>query len=257
MILLMSYLVILLGGVYMSLLQHQSSEITESLKLMDTGKAVMKKLGAALYEVLLQMEQKEKVLQNAWGEIRDSAETKPGSIRNSSYGFEPELSGKKNVIAGTMFDGISTLAAEGKCEEWCSTVIGICERLVSFMSRETHLQQWATVLEREGTRLAMMEEEMEKAKKATLEQQAAAEAMMKSADEKSSSLEEERIKIVQERENLILWVSHLQERRKVKTALMTHLQVELMQEKTDLPLHPSAETDHFLCMNSKEIGTLD
>ncbi|KAH8968613.1 hypothetical protein BDL97_03G136100 [Sphagnum fallax] len=197
--------------------KHQSSEITESLKLMDTGKAVMKKLCAALYEVLLQMEQKEKVLQNAWGEIRDSAETKPGSIRNSSYGFEPELSGKNNVIAGTMFDGISTLAAEGKCEEWCSTVIGICERLVSFMSRETHLQQWATVLEREGTRLATMEEEMEKAKKATLEQQAAAEAMMKSADEKSSSLEEERIKIVQERENLILWVSHLQERRKAVT----------------------------------------
>ncbi|CAM6068724.1 unnamed protein product [Sphagnum tenellum] len=96
-----------------------------------------------------------------------------------------------------------------------------------------------------------------KAKKATLEQQAAAEAMMKSADEKSSSLEEERIKIVQERENLILWVSRLQERRKVKTALMTHLQVELMQEKTDFPLHPSAETDHFLRMNSKGIGTLD
>lgn len=188
--------------------QRERSELDDSVKSVETGKSVMKKLCAALKDVLEQLELKEKVLQKAWLELRDSVDT--GSLLGvHSYGFEPDLSPKASKYA--TFDGISLLASEGKCEEWCSTVIGICERLVAFMSRETHLQKWASVLEKEGTQIS-------KAKEAAKDQRAKAEAIFKSAEEQMSSTEVERGKLNKERENLLLWVAHLQERRKVRIA---------------------------------------
>ena len=56
---------------------------------------------------------------------------------------------------------------------------------------------------------------MAKQKEAASEQCSKAEAMMKCAEEQASSLEDERVKLAKERDNLILWVTHLQERRKV------------------------------------------
>ena len=186
--------------------------MAEKLKSIETGKTVMRKLCAALKDVLWQLEKKDKVLQNAWLELRESVDL--GSYSGDhSFGFEPEISQKDRKSA--TFDGMAFLAAEGKCEEWCSTVIGICERLVTYMSRETHLQKWGTVLEKEGTRMSKMQEEMAKEKEAASEQCSKAEAMMKCAEEQASSLEDERVKLAKERDNLILWVTHLQERRKV------------------------------------------
>lgn len=176
----------------------------------------MKSLCTGLRDVLWHLEQKEKVLQNTWLELKDSVDTE-SVFGDHSFGFEPEISQKDR--RSCTFDGISFLTAEGKCEEWCSTVVGICERLVTYMNRETHLQKWAAVLEREGMRMGKMTKEMAKAKEAASEQCARSENMMKCAEEQAACMDEERVKLARERDNLILWVTHLQERRKVLSCI--------------------------------------
>lgn len=182
------------------------------MKSIETGRTVINKLYTGLKDVLWHLEQKERMIQTTWLELKESIDFE-SMLGDHSFGFEPETS-QKDTRSAT-FDGISFLIAEGKCEEWCSTVVGICERLVSYMSRETHLQNWATILEREGVRMAKMAKEIAKAKEAANEQCARSEDMMKCADEQAACMDEERVKLARERDNLILWVTHLQERRKV------------------------------------------
>lgn len=197
-------------------LQKQRSDVGESVKSIETGRTVLNKLYTGLKDVLWHLEQKERVIQNTWLELKESIDSE-SMQGDHSFGFEPDTS-QKDTRSAT-FDGISFLVAEGKCEEWCSTVVGICERLVSYMSNETHLQKWATILEREGMRMAIMTKEMAKAKEAADQHCAQSEDMMKCAEEQAACMNEERVKLARERDNLILWVTHLQERRKVPSCI--------------------------------------
>lgn len=186
------------------------------MKSIITGKTVLKKLCTGLKDVLWQLEMKEKVLQSTWLELKNSVDTE-SVFGDHSFGFEPESSQMDTRRA--TFDGISFLVADGKREEWCSTVVGICERLVTYMNRETHLQKWAAVLEREGMRLGKMTKEIVNAKEAASEQCARSEHMMQCAEEQAACIDSERVKLAKERDNLILWISHLQERRKVTSCI--------------------------------------
>ncbi|XP_024396324.1 uncharacterized protein [Physcomitrium patens] len=219
--------------------EKQKSDFGESVKSIETGRTVINKLYTGLKDVLWHLEQKERMIQTTWLELKESIDFE-SMLGDHSFGFEPETS-QKDTRSAT-FDGISFLIAEGKCEEWCSTVVGICERLVSYMSRETHLQNWATILEREGVRMAKMAKEIAKAKEAANEQCARSEDMMKCADEQAACMDEERVKLARERDNLILWVTHLQERRKAvaecEREAATSL-AEVQKKAADLFVHES------------------
>ncbi|CAM6108503.1 unnamed protein product [Calypogeia fissa] len=187
----------------------QKRDLEVTLQNVESGTMIMGKLVAALRDVLAQMEKKEKVLHEMWNELKQACDNE--SCRDQPSGFE-QL--KPSTIGFAIdLEGIHLLQANGDGKEWCNIVISVCERLVGFLSRETHLQKWAVVLERESARMKSLEEEILNTKEATAEQFRRAADMMRSAEEQTRTAEKERTILSKEREGLVLWVSHLQERR--------------------------------------------
>lgn len=173
----------------------------------------MGKLVAALRDVLVQMEKKERALQEMWNELKEACDSE--SCRDQLFYFDPSKP-RVNMAVAIDLEGIHVLAANGDSKEWCKIVINVCERLVGFLSRETHLQKWAVALERESLRMKSLEEEIMNTKEATAEQFERAAEMMRCAEEQTRMAEEERTTLSKERESLVVWVTHLQERRKVR-----------------------------------------
>lgn len=192
---------------------QSKTAIFESLKSTDSATLMKKNLNSALKDVLQQLEQHEKAVQSAHLELKNSTDI-GSKTQNPVLVFAPNETPRK--MLNICFDKVSLLAADDKCEEWTSMVIGVCERLVAYMDRETHLQKWAVALKKEEERILLWEEEVVQRRKALTEH---SEAMLKSVGNKVSSVEEDRAKLVQEREKLVLWVTHLQERHKVHDAV--------------------------------------
>ncbi|CAM6111744.1 unnamed protein product [Calypogeia fissa] len=217
----------------------QKRDLEVTLQNVESGTMIMGKIVAALRDVLAQMEKKEKVLHEMWNELKQACDNE--SCRDKLFGFEQ----LKPSTMGFAIDleGIHLLQANGDGKEWCNIVISVCERLVGFLSRETHLQKWAVVLERESARMKSLEEEILNTKEATAEQFQRAADMMRSAEEQTRTAEKERTTLSKEREGLVLWVSHLQERRQAISESEQEAAaslVEVQKKAASLSVHESS-----------------
>ncbi|KAL2632589.1 hypothetical protein R1flu_004068 [Riccia fluitans] len=222
--------------------QHleQIRDIQNARESVETGSVVVEKLVSALKDVLVQMEQKDKSLREFWSELKETLGTDLEQASHS-LGFEPDQF--KPPLSPTGFEGLNVLVANGDRKEWCRIVIDVCERLVGYLSKETQLQKWAMVLEKESTRLRTLEEEIQNTKESTAEHFERAAEMMKNAEEQCRVAEEERISLNKERDGLVQWVTHLQERRKAVTECEREAASSLAQvqkKAADLFVHESS-----------------
>ncbi|BFI30956.1 hypothetical protein MPTK2_3g17060 [Marchantia polymorpha subsp. ruderalis] len=221
---------------------EQIRDLESARESVETGSLVIEKLVTALKDVLVEMEQKDKGLRDLWNEFKQSSSSRPElDVGNHQFGFEPDQS--RPLLHANGLEGMNFLAAENDCKDWCRIVVSVCERLLSFLSHETHLQKWALILEKESARLKTLEEEILNTKDATAEHFERAAEMMRCAEEQSRVAEEERTTLNKERDSLVQWVTHLQERRKAVTACEREAAsslAEVQKKAADLFVHESS-----------------
>ncbi|KAJ7551458.1 hypothetical protein O6H91_06G016200 [Diphasiastrum complanatum] len=169
---------------------------------------VMQKLCADLKNVVFQLEIKEASITEALKELKGA------SIGTSEWTFHGEPG---NFGYEASLEGLSLLAEEVNPENWPHTIESICERLIMFLNKETHLQKWAISLEKEALRILKLEEGVIEAKALVAEEKEKVTIAMKKAEEHSQNAKEEHLNLVKERESLFHWVTHLQERREAVT----------------------------------------
>lgn len=189
--------------------------LADSLRSMETGYPEHLSLKTGLKNVLHQLEEKEKAIQSAWSELHISTAAAEIQCNVQPPDHKPTQRPAGKVVVG--LDKLLLLTADDKCEEWTTMVIGVCERLVAYMDREAHLQKWAMALRKEGDRIAALEANPAKGDRQGLAvEKPAPKTLLKSAGIQTSSVEEdERSSLAEEREKLVRWVTHLQERNKV------------------------------------------
>lgn len=188
--------------------------LADSLRSMETGYPEHLSLKTGLKNVLHQLEEKEKAIQSAWTELHISTAAAEIQCNVQPPDHKPTQRPAGKVVG---LDKLLLLTADDKCEEWTTMVIGVCERLVAYMDREAHLQKWAMALRKEGDRIAALEANPAKGDQQGLAvEKPAPKTLLKSAGIQTSSVEEdERSSLAEEREKLVRWVTHLQERNKV------------------------------------------
>ncbi|KAI5062770.1 hypothetical protein GOP47_0023309 [Adiantum capillus-veneris] len=179
------------------LLQQQQQEkaiLDSKLKAMETGKAVLSKFYAALKDVLFQLEHRAKALQDSQldGDQHNQIVAE-GNEHFLSYELESFLVSDE----ATEFNNLSLLAAGFDAENWCVIVSAICQRFTTFLARETHLKEWASVLKKDAAKLLKLEKEMNEAKETSA-------VFMK-------NLEDEKRGVTKERDNLAIWERQLQD----------------------------------------------
>ncbi|CAM6126102.1 unnamed protein product [Calypogeia fissa] len=219
--------------------EAKKRDLEVTLENVESGTMVMGKLVAALRDVLTQMDKKERALHEMWNELKQACDNE--FCRDQLFGFDPNKPRAMGIAID--LEEIHLLAANGDSKEWCKIVINVCERLVGFLSRETHLQKWAVVLERESARMKSLEEEIMNTKEATAEQFERAAEMMRCAKEQTRMAEEERTTLSKERASLVLWVSHLQERRKAVSECEQEAaasMAEVQKKAANLSVHESS-----------------
>ncbi|XP_024524516.1 trichohyalin-like [Selaginella moellendorffii] len=206
------------------------------------GKTVLQSLHASLLKVLSQLESKEKSLGKAWKEWNDSPESSKGLKHFSE--LELLTSSKQ-----TGFSGLPRVAGASSPEKWCDTVSAVCQRLVSYLEKETMLQKWAISLEKESMRVLKLEEDIVEAKVHTAEELEAARKMKKHAEDNNKVAAEERHSLVKDRDALVQWVSHLQEREKF---LHHELENRLQKKENELD-----ERESFLQKRERNVRELE
>jgi hypothetical protein len=170
---------------------------------------VMKDLFVTLHDVLCkQFEHK-------------GIENKQTKLENSNLGiaplrFEPSISIMKKDVAN--LEKVSFLATNVKCsDKMCIANIGFCQQLIAFLDQGIYFQNWVDVFKRKGlndvanlnpdiiTKVeSLMDEIFIKTK-----------TMMRTFDYNGSNVKDDKTKLFQKNENLVLWITHLQDHHKV------------------------------------------
>lgn len=182
----------------------------DSLRSMETGLPKRQSLKKRLKDVLHQLEEKEKAIQSAWTEFHISTAAAEYQCNLQTPDCKPPQRPVGKVVG---LDELLLLTADDKCEEWTTMVISVCERLVTYMDREVHLQKWAMVLRNEGDRIAALEAKGDQQGFAV--ENPTPKTLLKSAGMQTCSVEEDCSSLAEERDKLVLWVTQLQERNKV------------------------------------------
>jgi hypothetical protein len=99
----------------------------------------------------------------------------------------------------------------------CIATIGFCQQLIAFLDQGIYFQNWVDVFKRKGlndvanlnpdiiTKVeSLMDEIFIKTK-----------TMMRTFDYNGSNVKDDKTKLFQKNENLVLWITHLQDHHKV------------------------------------------
>ncbi len=142
-------------------------------------------------------------------------------LENSKLGiaplrFEPNISIMKKDVAN--LEKVSFLATNDKCsDKMCIGIIGFSQQLIAFLDQGIYFQNWVDVFKRKGlndvanlnpniiTKVgSLMDEIFIKPK-----------TMMKTSDYNGSNVEDDKTKLFQKHENMVLSITHLQDHHKV------------------------------------------
>eukprot|EP01018_Ginkgo_biloba_P026696 Gb_31723 [translate_table: standard] len=177
----------------------------------ENGAVILEKLWVSLKDILKQLEIKDKMVYDAWKQLKQPSEVK-NDTKMGALSLKPGLSFETR---DPRLAGISLVAGDMNVDSWCYVITTICQRLVIYLNKETQLQKWAISLEKEALRLLKMEKDISEAKAAVAEQSGREDMLMKNVEEARALVNKEHESLAKERENLAQWITHLQEQQKV------------------------------------------
>jgi hypothetical protein len=142
-------------------------------------------------------------------------------LENSKLGIAPSRSELNIPIMkkdAANSEKVSFLATNDKCsDKMCIAIIGFCQQLIAVLDQGIYFQNWVDVFKRKGLNdvanlnldiiakvESLMDEIFIKPK-----------TMMRTSDYNGSNVEDDKTKLFQKYDNLVLWITHLQDHHKV------------------------------------------